>query len=319
MTETGAWMPMYWGDYLGDTMHLSTIEHGAYLLLIATYWRRGKPLPDDDLWLANVTKLSPKKWKMVRPKIADLFHVTGGSWEHRRVEKEILRSSGRLKSARAAGTAGGIATGVAKSKLTTTTTTSTVKKERIPPKNPPPSDFESWWSEYPRKVGKKAAAEKYAAAVKNGTTPEKLIGSLRAYIAYLDSEGTETQFMVHPATWLQQGRWDDDLTVRRKATTSEQLEAWARDDGDQRRNQAIDRSHGRSLEVPERGPKDHGHGLPCGTVGSERRTGARGGACAVVELEQVDPAEARRREDNRKRIEARLAETAKALRPGAKP
>jgi len=123
MTESGAWMPMYWGDYFGDTTHLSVEEHGAYLLLIGTYWRRGRALPDDDKWLASVTKMTTKKWKMVRPKVAEFFDILDGELRHKRIEKEILKSSARLSSARAAGKAGGLA----KSKLTTTTVTKSKK------------------------------------------------------------------------------------------------------------------------------------------------------------------------------------------------
>jgi uncharacterized protein YdaU (DUF1376 family) len=42
------WIPMYWGDYLRDTMRLSATEHGAYMLLIAHYWTKGVPLGNDD-------------------------------------------------------------------------------------------------------------------------------------------------------------------------------------------------------------------------------------------------------------------------------
>jgi len=126
--ETGSWMPMYWGDYFGDTMHLTTEEHGAYLLLLGIYWRRAKPLPDDDRWLASVTKMTTKKWKMVRPNIIEFFDISDGLLIHKRVEKEILRSSGRLQSARVAGRAGGLA----KSKLTTLTK----KKDPSGPKKP---------------------------------------------------------------------------------------------------------------------------------------------------------------------------------------
>lgn len=105
MAETGAWMPMYWGDYFGDTMHLTTEEHGAYLLLIGAYWRRGGPLPDDDKLLKNITKLSPFQWKNYRETLAEFFEISQGTWKHKRVQKEIDSACLRVARARKGGIA----------------------------------------------------------------------------------------------------------------------------------------------------------------------------------------------------------------------
>lgn len=86
------WMPVYIGDYLADTMHLSYPEHGAYLLLIFAYWRSGKPLADDDQELSSICRASLKEWKKMRPRISRFFHVEDGTWRHKRIEQELARS-----------------------------------------------------------------------------------------------------------------------------------------------------------------------------------------------------------------------------------
>lgn len=79
--------------------------------------------------------------------------------------------------------------------------------------NPPPlaarSDFEQWWSAYPRKVAKKAAKAKYAVAAKR-VDPCVLYQAVREHAYNWERYGYEAQFIPHPATWLEQGRWEDD-------------------------------------------------------------------------------------------------------------
>lgn len=89
-------MPLYVADYLADAAHLSTLEHGAYLLLIMTYWQRGEALPDDDKKLARITRLEPRTWAKIKPSISDFFEVSDGKYIHSRVEREL--SNVRLKS-----------------------------------------------------------------------------------------------------------------------------------------------------------------------------------------------------------------------------
>jgi uncharacterized protein YdaU (DUF1376 family) len=88
-------MPLYVADYIADTLHLTTLEHGAYLLLLMAYWRRGEPLPDDNKFLAKITNLHHHRWVKVRKCLEVFFEVTNGVWIHKRLEKEILRSSAR--------------------------------------------------------------------------------------------------------------------------------------------------------------------------------------------------------------------------------
>jgi uncharacterized protein YdaU (DUF1376 family) len=101
------WMPIYWGDYLRDTMHLRADGHGAYLMLIAHYWTTGEAPPDDDDYLAAVARLERKEWKRLRSTLATFFDIANGLWVHHRVEQELERAA-RVSAARQeAGAEGG--------------------------------------------------------------------------------------------------------------------------------------------------------------------------------------------------------------------
>jgi hypothetical protein len=65
VVKTDIWMPVFIGDYLADTMHLSTEQHGAYLLLLFHLWRRGS-LRDEDAVLAQISGLGESAWKQHR-------------------------------------------------------------------------------------------------------------------------------------------------------------------------------------------------------------------------------------------------------------
>lgn len=85
-------MPMFWGDYLRDTGHLSAAEHGAYLLLIAHQWTTAKPLPNDDMQLARIARMSPREWRTARRMLEDFFDVSETSWTQGRVARELQRA-----------------------------------------------------------------------------------------------------------------------------------------------------------------------------------------------------------------------------------
>jgi len=70
--------------------------------------------------------------------------------------------------------------------------------------------FDEFWKAYPRKVGKAAAMRKYEVVVKGGVAPAAILAGLARYSEKVRVERTETRFVVHPTTWLNQGRWEDE-------------------------------------------------------------------------------------------------------------
>ena len=93
------WMPFYFSDYLADTAHLSTAEHGAYFLLIAHYWSHGR-LPNDDTIIRRITRMTPRQWAKSGNIIRSFF---GDHWCHKRIDKELSQAieKSRINSANA--------------------------------------------------------------------------------------------------------------------------------------------------------------------------------------------------------------------------
>lgn len=81
------------------------------------------------------------------------------------------------------------------------------------------SDFEEFWSAYPRKVGKKAAFDKWRARLKEGVTPGELIMAARHYAEICAQDGREERYIMHPETFLgPRERWKDYLAPPQPTT-----------------------------------------------------------------------------------------------------
>ena len=74
-----------------------------------------------------------------------------------------------------------------------------------------PLSFDNFWDKYPRKVAKMVAQKSWARLKKE----EKIaaIKNLDAHLAYWKAKETEKEFIPHPATWLNQGRWEDEIEI----------------------------------------------------------------------------------------------------------
>ena len=98
------YIQLYVADYLADTMHLTTEEHGAYLLLIMNYWQTGHAIPKKRL--ASVARMSNARWTDVENTLSEFFIETPtGEWFHPRIEADLARVHSKSKQAKAAGRA----------------------------------------------------------------------------------------------------------------------------------------------------------------------------------------------------------------------
>lgn len=99
----------YVGDYARDTTHLTLIEHGAYLMLMATYYGSEKPLPAELPMLYRIARaMTPPEQKAVRTIAEQFFPVdTDGLRHNRRADDLIAKAQVRIEAARSNGGKGG--------------------------------------------------------------------------------------------------------------------------------------------------------------------------------------------------------------------
>lgn len=75
--------------------------------------------------------------------------------------------------------------------------------------------FDVFWSKYPRKVAKKTAMQSFARLPMD--EQELAIDALETHLEYWKIKETDTDFIPFPATWLNQGRYFDELEIKAKA------------------------------------------------------------------------------------------------------
>jgi uncharacterized protein YdaU (DUF1376 family) len=93
------YMPLVIEKYHGDTQHLTTLQHGAYLLLLMAYWRTGTALPAEDDQLRTIARLDRSEWKKVKPVLRPLFEERDGRWFQKRAEMELERARKKREAA----------------------------------------------------------------------------------------------------------------------------------------------------------------------------------------------------------------------------
>lgn len=214
-------MPLYVADYLADTTHLSTLEHGAYCLLLMSMWRSGGSLPDDDAKLAKFARMTAAQWARVRHTVMQFFTVENGEVIQSRLAREIDKHANVVRQRRESGSRGGRAKALKDNGPTIANANGLPCQLELEPEleerdkeslSQRAKDFESFWAAFPKKKAKPDARKAFDAAIKKTPLATMLdaIVRQRQSADWLKQSG---QFIPYPATWLRQEGWADEDAV----------------------------------------------------------------------------------------------------------
>ena len=99
----------YPGDYMRDTKHLSLAEHGAYSLLLDTYFSTEEPLPRDYDGLYRICSAMTKAEKASVKSVVDQFFPVAqdGKRHNKRADRVIAEAQPKILAAQENGRRGG--------------------------------------------------------------------------------------------------------------------------------------------------------------------------------------------------------------------
>lgn len=78
------------------------------------------------------------------------------------------------------------------------------------------SIFESFWKVYPKKIGKEKCKNWFKSHKPKEDLVQKMIEAVE--VQKKSKQWSDPQYIPHPYTWLNQGRWEDELTPSKDST-----------------------------------------------------------------------------------------------------
>ena len=211
-----AWMPLYVGDYLADTSHLSAEAHGVYLLLLMRCWAKGS-IPADRMQCMSIAHAMHEQSRSIVDAIIDEFFVLQDDGYHNK-RIDIEREKACQSYERRAGAAL-----TRWSKKSDGCNADAMQMQPQPQPQPQPHskpkpepkksllvEAEAIYAAYPRKQGRGKALKAIDNALRTKPFPE-LLEAVQAYAGAVSRwTDAELAFVPHPATWFNAERWSDD-------------------------------------------------------------------------------------------------------------
>ena len=229
MTKDPAFL-FYSGDFLNGVLDMTMEERGMYITLLCLQHQKGS-LPEKTirfvLGFASDTTLDS---------VLDKFDVDeNGFYYNSRLQSEIVKRAEYTESRRKNGAKGGRPKIIDKpyvkpseepyglaqqnhmrnenenineDKDIDKSINVNSKKEEVEKR------FDAFWEEYPRKVGKGEAKKSWVKIRPRKELFEKIMSAVLSAKNSTEWKAENGKYIPNPSTWLNQGRWDDELTTR---------------------------------------------------------------------------------------------------------
>lgn len=125
-------MQFYVADYLGDTQHLTTEQHGAYLLLLMAMWRAEGRLPNDPSKLARIARVSLRRWHILAGELMAFFEVDGSDITQKRLTEERQKAVSISEKRSVSGKLGVLAKSLKNNEMAQANASDLLKHSQIP-------------------------------------------------------------------------------------------------------------------------------------------------------------------------------------------
>lgn len=213
------WYPFNPSRYRADTMHLTAEQDGIYRRLIDHYMETELPLPDNDLALARIAGVSAECFKSSSTILRAFFVLKNGKLYSKKCDETLSDMNERYEKNQKRGASGGKKRAENLKQKQKPASQAQVEVESDLSATQPPyltlpyltskdlkkirkENFEKFYNAYPLKQGR-AKAEKAFEKV------EADIAQIMKAIEKYKREKPEWQEYAHPATWINQRRWED--------------------------------------------------------------------------------------------------------------
>ena len=225
---------LYSGDFLSGITDLTFEERGQYITLLCVQHQKGRLSEKTCRLVLGLENLSDAADVMKKFEIdAD------GRYFNRRLESEIKKRASSASASRENGKLGGrppkpknnlgenlqVSCGLEKPEPrenlgedeneNRNRDVDVVEDERPSPAHAKPSvqekRFTEFWAAYPRKAGKQAALKAWGKIKPDAALHAKIMAAVEQQKRSAQWKRDAGQYIPHPTTWLNQGRWEDEL------------------------------------------------------------------------------------------------------------